>query len=105
MPTKKYGPPSTTTYPPFTLLDGSVQFLVIVIVPLCGFFTERLFFGKHSPIPHQRKEHPYEFEYHGTERLRLFERTIKPLLLVLIVCLEEGASMHESEHHEEETLS
>ena len=81
MPTKKDGPPSTTN---------------VILLSRC-FFAARQFFGKHSPVPHEREEHPYELEDHDAERLCLLERTITPLLLVFVVCLEEGASVDESQ--------
>ena len=73
MPTKKYGPSSTTN---------------VILLSRC-LFAARQFFGKHPPIPHEREEHPYELEDHGTERLCLLERTITSLLLVFVVCLEK----------------
>src|SRR5271157_1837141 len=107
MPTKKCGPPSTTIVSSFHAACWQRSMFLIIywqFLLLRCLFAAWDFFRKHSLIAHERKEHPYELEDDGAERLCLFERTIEPLLLVFVVCLEEGAPVHQSEHHEEETL-
>ena len=47
------------------------------------------FFSKHSCIPNQCKDHPYQFDNDGAECLFLLKRTMEPFFLVFIICLKE----------------